>query len=307
MKESLKIVLAGLDQAGKTSILNILNQSYNLMDNIKPTVGLVRSTINILGVPIINFDLGGQIRYREEYLTNLKVFDYTDSLVFIIDALNDARYEEAFEYYEQIIKVYNNFLEKPKIVILIHKVDPNLRDDPRANELIEILKQQFIKSSSGYELSTYVTSIYDRKSIVQAFSKSIQELIPPLKPFKSLLKSLVTLLKLDGAILFDENLLILSEYYLSEEIEKVFLETVYNSVFYMRTTNPKLTQNLTLNFEIILEFKNLEKRFNFIEVQYKDVWKLYLLTMGTQKWYSKTLREKFNLLLKDFEETEETS
>ncbi len=298
--KSYKIVLAGLDQAGKTSILNILNRNYNLMDNIKPTVGMNRTTINVLGIPIINFDLGGQSRYRDRYLTSSKYFEGSDTLFFVVDALNAMRYEEALQYFQEIIKIFDAEDVKPRIVLCIHKVDPNIRSDPETLEMVEEVKQLFLKDLIGYEIMVYNTSIYDKQSIVRAFSKNLQDLISMLKPFKGVCRSLVAVQKLDGAILFDENLLIVGEHYISEEIEESFLETVYNSVYYMKNVNPQMAQNFTLNFEMILEFKNQEKHFNFVEIEYKG-FNFYLLTMGSAKFYSKTLREKFMILLKDLE------
>ncbi len=302
-EENYKIVIAGLDNAGKTSIVNILNRDYNLMDSIKPTVGMSRSIINICGVPIINFDLGGQARYREGYLTDPTYFTNTDTLFFVVDAVQESRHEEAMYYYKKILKIFERFGIKPKIVICIHKLDPNIRQTPKSEQLMNDITKLFKENSEGYDPDFYVTSIYDRKSIVVAFSKNLQALIASLKPFKQILKSLVHLLKLDGAIIFDENLMILSDFYQNEEVERIFLETIYNSVFYMRS-NPFLAQNFSMNFEMILEVKSDQmKRFNFVEVKYK-VWDLQLLTMGNEKLYSKKLQERINVLLKDLEKSQ---
>ncbi|MHA1130749.1 MAG: ADP-ribosylation factor-like protein [Candidatus Helarchaeota archaeon] len=301
-EKSYKLVLAGLDQAGKTSILNILNRNYNLMDSIKPTVGINLSKITVLGIPIVNFDLGGQTKYRQGYLTQSQYFDYTDSLFYVIDAFNAIRYEEALQYFKDIIEIFDTFDKKPKIVLCIHKIDPNIRDEPETQEMIEEIKQLFLKDLIGYDISIYTTSIFDQQTIVKAFSRTLQELISTLKPFKGVCKSLIYLQKIDGAILFDENLLIVGESYISEEIEEVFLETIYNSVYYMKM-NPQLSENFTLNFEMILEFKNQKKHFNLVDIEWKG-WNFYLLTMGNEKFYTKTLHDKFMILLKDLEKKE---
>jgi small GTP-binding protein len=294
-----KIVIVGLDQAGKTSILNILNQKYNLMDNIKPTVNISRAEIKVLGIPIICWDLGGQERFRKNFLTNFKVFEQTDSLFYIVDALNAVRYEEALQYYIDILNIFEKLKTKPKIVLCIHKIDPNLQNDSDTLEAIQDVKELFLPKSEDYEITTYITSIYDRRSIVEAFSKNIQQLITTLKPFKPLLESIALLLKLDAAILFDENLMILSDYYKSAEIEEVCLSTVYNSVFYMTRTNPKLAEHFTSNFELVLNVKNRTKLFNFTEIKFKG-WNLYLLTMGEQKLDTKVVYTKFESIIHAF-------
>lgn len=295
-----KILVVGLDQAGKTSILNILNQKYNLQDNIKPTVGIGRTEIKILGVPVICWDLGGQEKFRKNFLKNIKIFEHTDSLFFIIDALGAIRYQEALQYYIDILDIYRKLESKPKIVLCIHKIDPNLRDDPETLDFINEVKDLFIPKSAEFEVTTYVTSIYDRKSIVEAFSKNLQETIAILKPFKNLLESIVLSLKLDAAIVFDENLMIVSDYYKNPEIEEACLDTVYNSVYYITRTNPKLAEDFTPNFELVLNVKNQERLFNFVEVKFKG-WNLFLLTMGNQKLDHKALRERFASMTHVFE------
>ena len=274
-----KISLMGLDQAGKTSILNILSRNYNLMDNQLPTAGIERHEIKILGIPIINWDFGGQESYREEYFNNLEVFEKTDSLFFVIDALNAVRYQEALEYYKEILLNLEKLELKPNIMVLIHKVDPNLTNTPEMLELIEEIKKLFLSNSGDNTISFFITSIFDRRSIIDAFSKNLQELISELKPFRKILETIALLLKLDAAILFDEDLMILSEFYKNNVIEEICLNIIYNSVYYINNANPKLAENFPAKFELVLNVKNRMKVFSFMEVTFRG-WTLYLLTMG---------------------------
>ncbi len=72
--KNIKFVLAGLDNAGKTSFLIALQQKYNFHDEVKnlnPTVRIEYSTLNFLNRWEIDFwDMGGQENYREHYLNN---------------------------------------------------------------------------------------------------------------------------------------------------------------------------------------------------------------------------------------------
>ncbi|MHA1650874.1 MAG: ADP-ribosylation factor-like protein [Candidatus Helarchaeota archaeon] len=299
MGEVKKILIVGLDQAGKTSILNILQEKYNKMDNIKPTVGIERDEITVFGFPIVTWDLGGQEKFRKDYLKNSKYFENTDSLFFVIDAVNSSRYDEALKYFEEILGIIDNLDGKPKLVLLIHKIDPNIRDDPKIQENIKEIKDAFL--TVGYDLSIYITSIYDRKTIIEAFSKTFQELISQLKPLKQLLESIVLLLKLDAAILFDENLMILNEYYRNEEIEAICLNTVYNSIYYMTHTNPKLAENFLGNFELVLNIKHRTKKFHFMTVELKR-WLMYLLTMGEEELDPDVVLSKFQSMAHIFEQ-----
>jgi len=278
-KISHKISLMGLDEAGKTSILNILNRNYNLMDNLLPTVKIERHEIKILGIPIINWDFGGQKCYREEYLNNLEVFEKTEALFFVIDAFNAIRYQEALEYYKKILQNLQKLELKPYIFVLIHKVDPNLANTPETLDLIEQIKKLFLSNSGANGISFFITSIFDHRSIIDAFSKSLQKLISELKPFRKILESITLLLNLDSSILFDEDLIIISEFYKNKLIEEICLNIIYNSIYYINNANPKLAENLSTKFEFVLNIKNRTKVFTFMEVKFRG-WKLYLLTMG---------------------------
>ena len=299
-----KILIMGLDQAGKTSILNIINQNYNLMDDLKPTIGIERHEIKILGIPIISWDLGGQERFREEYLKNTKVFEKTDTLIFVIDAFKATRYEEALEYYTKVLSMFEKVEIKPKIVLVLHKIDPNLLNEPETLEVIEEIKELFLAKSQEYTPSIFLTSIFDRKSIIEAFSKNLQELISDLKPFKKILESIVLMMQLDASIVFDENLMVLSDFYKNKDIEEFCLSTIYNSVYYILHTNPKLAEDFTANFELVLDVKNRQKVFSFMDFKFRG-WNLYLLTMGDKKVDHQTAISRFNSMSHLFEKKED--
>ncbi|NVM31093.1 MAG: GTP-binding protein [Candidatus Helarchaeota archaeon] len=303
MTERRKILLVGLDQAGKTSILNILHNKYTMMDNIKPTAGIERDEIQILGIPILCWDLGGQLKFREGYIKDVKIFAETDSLFYVVDALNPDRYEESLQYYTDILENFKKLDLKTKVVLCIHKIDPNIRNNPHTLEIIDHVKQIFEARSSGLEVTTFITSIYDRKSIVDAFSKNFQELIVTLKPFRKLLESLRSQLNLDGLILFDNQLYILSEAYRNHEMEETCLNMTYNSVYYMSQTNPQMADksaNFAKNFEFILNLRNKEKRFNFMEVKFKE-WEIFLLTVSDEKLDTGAIQSKFNSMVAQIE------
>lgn len=276
------------------------------MNNLSPTVKIERHEINILGIPIINWDFGGQKCYREEYLNNLGVFEKMDTLVFVIDAYNALRYQEALEYYKAILLSLDKLKLKPYIVILIHKIDPNLANQPETLNLIEELKKLFLSYSGTNQVSFFITTIFDRRSIINAFSKSLQALISELKPFKSILESISLLLNLDASILFNEDLIIISEFYKNQIVEETCLNIIYNSVYYINNANPKLAESLTTKFQLVLNLKNRSKVFNFIEVKFRG-WKLYFLTMSDNIINDADVIARFNSMSYIFDKREEIS
>ncbi|MFX1298066.1 MAG: ADP-ribosylation factor-like protein [Promethearchaeota archaeon] len=297
MSEVKKVLVVGLNMAGKSSIINILRNKYNLMDNIKPTVGIERDELKILGIPILRWDLGGQQKFREGYLKDIKIFAETDSLFFVIDAIDLNKYDTAVQYYEDIINIFKRLDINPNIIVCIHKMDPNIRNNPKVVSSVDEVKKLFLSKSSGHEISFFITSIYDRITIVEAFSKTLTALVVTLKPFKKLLKSIVHQFGLDCLILFDEKLIILSESYENAEIEDLCLNMVYNGVSYLNSTNPQLINDyFANNFEFILNLRNKKKRFNFMKVKFKG-WNLYLLAMSDERLNTDSIVTNFNLMV----------
>ena len=116
-KNMFKILLMGLDEAGKTSILLSMSGDYE-PSKIRPTLGAERSEINVLGFPIIRWDLGGQEQYRSNYLQRRsRILDDTDLLFYVVDIANKARYKEALMYYNDIL---NYFQEQHRIRDMLH-------------------------------------------------------------------------------------------------------------------------------------------------------------------------------------------
>jgi len=69
----MKIAFLGLDNAGKTSILTGLKRKFDFMEQVsklQPTLSVDRNTFsfNFLNTQVMQFDFGGQLKYREEYL-----------------------------------------------------------------------------------------------------------------------------------------------------------------------------------------------------------------------------------------------
>ena len=103
-EKGLKIVFAGLDNAGKTSIILTIDERYSKLRNLKPTIGAETHELNILGNTVMRWDLGGQKNLREQYLREKRHFQHTDLLLFVIDVMDYARFYESLTYLFEIIE-----------------------------------------------------------------------------------------------------------------------------------------------------------------------------------------------------------
>ena len=173
-----KVVIAGLDAAGKTTIIRtILEPLTYKPGNEKPTPGVDNKQLDLFGFDVNIWDLGGQAIFRSEYTEKdpERHFGFTNLFIYVIDIQAPKRFKEAFEYLKRIVAIFKHLEEEPYCLILIHKSDPdyNQKDiKKRTSEIIEEAK----KILSGFNLSFHNTSIYDRGSLFLAFSRGIREL-----------------------------------------------------------------------------------------------------------------------------------
>lgn len=97
-KDELHVLVIGLDQAGKTTVLERVKGMYTNLpgmdpDKILPTVGLNVGKIDFSSsIKLIVWDLGGQPGLR-----NIWDKYYTDchAILFVVDATTPGRFEEA--------------------------------------------------------------------------------------------------------------------------------------------------------------------------------------------------------------------
>ncbi|MHA1269643.1 MAG: ADP-ribosylation factor-like protein [Candidatus Helarchaeota archaeon] len=187
--EQKKIVFLGLDNAGKTSFIRALDANYNDIQNLTPTVRVERSKLEILNVSISRWDCGGQEKFRKEYLIEeSQALTDADYVLYFIDITAEERYDEALSYLKDILEAYKLSGYIPPFLICLHKADPsfiNITSEKKkklpkweikdnVNKLIEKLS----KILNGINISIHLTSIYDRNSILIAFSKVLKSFTP---------------------------------------------------------------------------------------------------------------------------------
>ena len=130
-----KIIFAGLDNSGKTSMILSLENKKSQISSIKPTAGIDRSDLRALGFPIILFDLGGQKPFRDQYLKDDKILYKTDVLFFLVDMMDRNRFADSIEYLEKMLEMLDQDTEKKEktpLIICLHKCDPDRIQDPES-------------------------------------------------------------------------------------------------------------------------------------------------------------------------------
>ena len=167
-KKPTKILIMGLDNSGKTSILMSLREDTNLLTyfSLKPTKGLSIEEFKNNEQKLVCWDLGGQAQYRKGYLKDFERYaKETNKIIFVIDIKDTARYSLALEYLKELIDILtksNMFIE---LSIFLHKHDPNLRKQENFKEFEQMLNKELINKieniiSNQFTYNIFKTTIY---------------------------------------------------------------------------------------------------------------------------------------------------
>lgn len=244
-----KIAMLGLANAGKTSIIKTLIQEFDLLASVKPTLGVSRESMELLGEDLFFWDFGGQDIYRDRYLSQPdKYFNNITYVFYVVDIQDKFLLDVSVEYFKLALEQLNQYSNVEKFVILFHKADPDLKTVQQAVEIQDAFLSEIrpILKKQNKQPETYQTSIYDPFSIITAFSRT---LIP-----KEELPEKVSEMLAD----FCEN------YHIAYSI--IFTDQFFEVGNYM--VDERMTSILENFFEDIKSYNGSE---DVIEVLYEDV------------------------------------
>ncbi|MBD3353692.1 MAG: hypothetical protein GF364_19565 [Candidatus Lokiarchaeota archaeon] len=131
MDASKKILVLGLDNGGKTSIILSLNENSTIqsLSNILPTFGLKFKEYTEDNENYYIWDFGGQKRYRDDYLrTFSEKLAETKQLIYVFDVQDLERYTIALNYFQKILEHISEF--DFELLVYLHKYDPYLEENP---------------------------------------------------------------------------------------------------------------------------------------------------------------------------------
>jgi GTPase SAR1 family protein len=255
----------GLDFAGKTSIITAITKKFGFEEDIfklMPTRKIARDAFKFLGIEFIRMDFGGQLQYREEYLKNpTKYISGTDLLFYVIDAQDYDRYVETIDYLDKILLFLKENQEYPPLCILFHKFDPQLTKEKVINQRILTIKHALIRYSNSFDIFFFETSIYDIKSIMDAFSSGLSLLFEKMEMVSRLFSRISKNYNAIMIALFDAKGITIGEYYrphlhLTEKIR------IYDK--YLEAQKKIIAENRTL-LEFSDKFENGSRYSGLVE------------------------------------------
>ena len=226
LKRQIKILMTGLDRAGKTSFLHAVKERYSEIIKTLPTKGVARSEEKIFeeqNSTISVWDLGGQKTYREKFLEQRSVYLYNvDLLFYFIDVQDFSRINESIELFRNVVDSLVELEEFPPIVVCLNKYDPDLKGSKDIKANINKISEKINEISERFFIKIFETSIFDGFSLISAYSYGLSQLSPNRELFENQLKHFAKKINSDAILLLNENGIILSNFSGIGISEKVF-------------------------------------------------------------------------------------
>ena len=246
-----KLVIAGLDNAGKTSALIALRQKYNFYErvkNLKPTIKIDYSSFKFLNTFRINlWDMGGQKKFRKIYIANHIYFFETDYIYYLIDIQDELKFEDSVEYLHELLEIYRDINYKNEVIICFNKFDPKFKKNEDYSDRSTMIKKLILSQNSDIKFKFFNTSYYNISSISQAFSYSLNTVLH-LKEIDTFLNKFVKKYSSNYAILYTDTGLIISDHYMEIMDTREFEEKISNKInddleFFQRLKDEKVAIN----------------------------------------------------------------
>ncbi|KAI1305153.1 ADP-ribosylation factor-like protein 8B-A [Mortierella claussenii] len=153
-KTEMELTLVGLQNSGKTSLINIIASGYFAEDMI-PTVGFNMRKVTKGSVTMKLWDIGGQPRFRsmwERYCRGV------NAIVFVVDAADREKLEAARTELKSL-------LDKPQLAYIPVLVLGNKNDLPEALSVEQLVEALDLKHIANREVSCYSISAKNQVNI----------------------------------------------------------------------------------------------------------------------------------------------
>ncbi|MHA2366172.1 MAG: ADP-ribosylation factor-like protein [Candidatus Hodarchaeales archaeon] len=181
-----KVLIAGLQEAGKTAIKRIffLRQRAVDVDNLKATIDYERMAVKISGVPITVVDLGGQRIFIKRFLSSFGpfIFNNVKIFIFVIDVSVKSTRNNSIQYFSNCVQRLQEYSKDVGIYVFLHKNDL-VKQLPNYESIHEQLKEQF-QYECPNKIRFFRTTIFEHLSVINAFGRIFELSIPSIAKSK---------------------------------------------------------------------------------------------------------------------------
>ncbi len=275
MRRHKKLLMIGLDNGGKTSILAIVQEKFSIIKSLLPTRGVKREKLDFFGYPIISWDLGGQVQYREKLYFNRPELFFTeaDIMLYVVDSQDPDRIPEAANYFREVLKVLEDLHEKPEVLIILSKSDQDIRKTLQWQQNVTNIKNKFnsiVNEFEDFSTDYCDTTIFQRETIMQMFSIALKKVSETSEIIENILEEFTHQVEAKASSLVSMDGLIFGSYTGSDTDEMLVnntalllqtLSNFYNSIGLIREKSIKLDLPLnrfTIRGEKLFEYSELQ-------------------------------------------------
>jgi len=274
LKAHKKLLLIGLDNGGKSSILAALQDRFSIIKSLLPTKGVKRERLDFFGYPIISWDLGGQIQYREKYYFNKpeNFFTEVDLLLYVIDIQDPERFEESAQYFTKVLESLEDLEESAPVLIVLHKSDQDFRKTLEWQQNVREVKDLFnpiIDEHGVFDVDYYDTTVFQKETIMQMFSIALKKVSETSEIIENILEDFTRTINAKATSLISMDGLIFGSYHQTNTDEMlvnntaILLQTLsnfHNSIGLIREKKIKLDfplNGFTIDGEKLFEYSDL--------------------------------------------------
>ena len=275
LKRHKKILLTGLDNGGKTSILAVVQDKFSIIKSLLPTRGVKREKLDFFGYPIISWDLGGQVQYREKLYFNRPELFFTeaDIMLYVVDIQDPDRFPESANYFREVLKAFTELDEKPEILVVLSKSDQDYRKSVQWQQNVTTIKNKFTKIIEEFEQFTVDfcdTTVFQKETVMQMFSIALTKVSDTSEIIENILEDFTNQVDAKAASLVSMDGLIFGNYTKTDTDEMLVnntalllqtLSNFYNSIGLIREKTIKLDLPLngfTIRGEKLFEYSDLQ-------------------------------------------------
>jgi GTPase SAR1 family protein len=211
---TLKILILGIAKAGKTSMLLALDNKSEEIAKVKPTQGVSYNQVPWAGFEMALWDVAGQEVYQKKFfIEHDRNFAGINAIVFVFSIEEEDIFKDAFTLVKNVADIIEKMKLNVPVTVCIHKFDPYRREMANFQKNEKEIRSKLAKIMGKYPYEVFVTSIYDRASIVRAFASTIQKCVPQFDLILERLKELAQEFNSPMVLILDENSNIVGEWH----------------------------------------------------------------------------------------------
>ncbi|CAN6289228.1 unnamed protein product [Urochloa humidicola] len=170
-KDEFRVLILGVDKAGKTTLLEKLKSIYLKgeglpPDRIVPTVGLNIGRIEDANAKLVFWDLGGQVGLRTIWE---KYYDEAHAIIYVIDAATASSFEDAKSALEKVIR-HEHLTGAPLLIVA------NKQDLPEVINDEEFAKFLNLKELDERPCMFQAVSAYDGRGIKSGIDWLVEQM-----------------------------------------------------------------------------------------------------------------------------------